>query len=223
MACTSSNMRCKVEAIVNSRIGSAILPLRIITPDAPVEKSPEMGFTPECKPCTLWISTPSSMPAMSSSCDFVPGVSCNAMQPTPPPTALPVLFVSARRAEYEECTYICNTPSLMSTLRRAARPSLSISVAVYARESVGSSVRVISGLATSSPRRPANKLRPFTTLSPFKVEPMIPKNCDVTMGSSTTVVRLLGGFTAPNKRVARSAAFFAAFGRSNSPGFLPNA
>ena len=163
------------------------------------------------------------MSAMSSSCVFVPGVSCNAKHPTPPPTALPVLFVPARRAEYDECTNICNTPSLISTLRRAAKPSLSISDAVYARESVGSSTKVISGLATASPRRLANKLRPFTTLSPFKVDPIMPRNCAVTIGSSTTVVRLLGGFTAPSKPVALFAASTPAFAKSNSAGFLPNA
>jgi hypothetical protein len=36
------------------------------SPDAPVEKSPDTGFTPECRPCTIWISTPSSMPATSA-------------------------------------------------------------------------------------------------------------------------------------------------------------
>ena len=72
-------------------------------PDAPVEKSPDTGFTPEWRPCTIWISTPSSMPAIRSACGRVPGVSDSARQPQPgvllkpPRVALPVDAVPLRR------------------------------------------------------------------------------------------------------------------------------
>ena len=51
----------------------------------------------------------------------------------------------------------------------------------------------------------------------------MPRNCAVTIGSSTTVVTLDAGFTAPNKRVARSAAVRAAVGKSNNSGLSPSA
>ena len=76
----------------------------------PVEKSPLTGFTPEWRPWTIWMSTPSSIDAMSSAGDRSPGTSCIAIQPQPgvprkpPRTALPVEAVPARRAEYDECT-----------------------------------------------------------------------------------------------------------------------
>ena len=37
---------------MNSRTGPPSAPLRISSPDAPVEKSPLIGFTPRCSPCT---------------------------------------------------------------------------------------------------------------------------------------------------------------------------
>ena len=72
IATMSCSMRCKVDPIVNSRIGAPTDPLTMFIPDAPVEKSPEIGLTPLCRPETSWMSTPSSMPAISSACDFEP-------------------------------------------------------------------------------------------------------------------------------------------------------
>ena len=77
--------------------------------------------------------------------------------------------------------------------------------------------------ATCSPRRSRNRLRPLTTLSPFSVEEMTPRNWAVTNGSSTTVSRLLGGFVAPSRRVARSAASPAALSRSKPLGLAGDA
>ena len=97
------------------------------------------------------------------------------MQPTPgvllnpPRTAEPVDTVPERRALYAFCTKSFSTPPSMSTLRRVARPSPSVSVAVKASGSVGSSTRVMSGEATSSPMRSANSERPFSTASPSSV------------------------------------------------------
>ena len=53
--------------------------------------------------------------------------------------------------------------------------------------------RMMRGSATVSPSLSAKKLRPFETFSPLRVLDSTPKNCDVTYGSRTTVVRLLGG------------------------------
>ena len=47
-------MRCSVEATVTSRTGSASSPPRIMSPSAPTEKSPLIGFTPEWTPVTDW-------------------------------------------------------------------------------------------------------------------------------------------------------------------------
>ena len=47
-------MRCRVEATVTSRTGSARPPPAIISPSAPTEKSPLTGFTPEWTPVTDW-------------------------------------------------------------------------------------------------------------------------------------------------------------------------
>src|SRR4029077_16468086 len=132
----SSSMRWSVDAMVNSRTGAPTTPLVMSRPAAPVEKSPLIGLTPECSPCICCTSRPSSMSAISSSWVRVPGTSERARQPTPgvpanpPRVALPVDTVDARRAEYELCTNWRSTPSSISTLRRAARPSPSTSVAV---------------------------------------------------------------------------------------------
>ena len=72
-AVTSCSMRCSVEAIVNSRSGSASSPPRMRRPSAPVDRSPETGLTPECRPETSCTSTPSSTPAISSAAVAVPG------------------------------------------------------------------------------------------------------------------------------------------------------
>ena len=48
----SSSMRCSVDAIVTSRTGSANAPSRTMSPSAPTEKSPLIGFVPECRPLT---------------------------------------------------------------------------------------------------------------------------------------------------------------------------
>ena len=78
------------------------MPPVITRPEAPVEKSPDTGFTPEWMPATCWMSTPSSMPATSSACERVPGASWRAMAPhdgvdLKPRTALPVEAVPLRR------------------------------------------------------------------------------------------------------------------------------
>lgn len=104
ISATSNSMRCNVDAIVNSRMGAPTLPLVIINPDAPTEKSPLIELTPLCKPCTDCTKTPSSMSAIIAAWSRVPGCNCKAIQPTPgvplnpPRTALPVLRVAARRA-----------------------------------------------------------------------------------------------------------------------------
>ena len=95
-------MRWSVEAMVNSRMGSPSEPPVMRRPSAPVEKSPLTGLTPECRPSTEAMSTPSPTWASSSSCVAVPGANDSAMQPTPgvdlkPRTALPVEAVPDRR------------------------------------------------------------------------------------------------------------------------------
>ena len=60
-------------------------------------------------------------------------------------------------------------------------------------------------------------LRPFTTPSPLSVDEMMPRNCAVTNGSRTTVSRWVGGFVAPSRRVARSAA---SLGRRSTSSFV---
>ena len=49
---TSSSIRCSVEPMVNSRTGPPSSPLAISRPAAPAEKSPLIGLTPLCRPCT---------------------------------------------------------------------------------------------------------------------------------------------------------------------------
>ena len=61
----SSSIRCSVEAIVSSRTGAPTVPLVISIPEAPVEKSPLTGLTPECRPDTDCTSSPSSTSATS--------------------------------------------------------------------------------------------------------------------------------------------------------------
>ncbi len=92
---------------------------------------------------------------------------------------------------------------------------------MYANVLVGSSTSVTMGLATTSPSRSLNRLRPLATASPLSVLEMTPRNIAVTYGSSTTVTRFDDGLTAPSSRVARSAASFAAFARSNWSGERP--
>ena len=101
-ATTSESIRWMVEPMVTSRTGSASLPSRNMRPSAPVEKSPDTGLTPECRPLTLCTSRPSPRSAMSSSWLFVPGSSVMARQATEgvllmPRTAEPVDAVPDRR------------------------------------------------------------------------------------------------------------------------------
>ena len=97
-------------------------------------------------------STPSPTSASSSAWLSVPGSSETARQPTPGVRleAAPHGRAGGRRARRggrcRRCARTgCSTPSSMSTLRRVARPSPSVSVAVKARGSVGSSTRVSDG------------------------------------------------------------------------------
>ena len=64
-------------------------------------------------------------------------------------------------------------------------------------------------------------LRPFDTFSPLNALDNTLMNCEVTYGSSTIVVRLVGGLVAPSNRVARSAASRAALSKSKSLGESP--
>ena len=101
------SIRCSVDATVISRIGSASLPLRIIRPSAPTEKSPLIGFTPEWTPVIDWTKRPSPTAAStpSSSYPSVPGASVSARHPgpgvpaNPPLTAEPVEDTPAREAD----------------------------------------------------------------------------------------------------------------------------
>ncbi len=109
----------------------------------------------------------------------------------------------------------------MSGTRRVARPSPSAAVAVIASGLVGSSTRVTSGDATSSPTRSANSDRPFSTFSPDTAKPRMARNCAVTNGSRTTVVRNDDGFVAPSIRVVRSAVSRAHSSMSSSDASRP--
>ena len=60
-------------AIVNSRSGSASSPPRIARPEAPTEKTPVTGLTPECRPATSVTKTPSPASASSSAKESAPG------------------------------------------------------------------------------------------------------------------------------------------------------
>ena len=89
--------------MVNSLTGSPSAPPLMRRPSAPVEKSPLMGLTPECRPDTPRISTPSSIPATRSAGLRSPGESARARVPTwgvdeKPRTAEPVEAVPMRRA-----------------------------------------------------------------------------------------------------------------------------
>src|SRR5690606_36548160 len=72
-AATSPSRRGIVEAMVASRMGSAGTPSRIMRPATPTEKSPDTGFTPECRPAIEVTRSPWSTPATSSSCVPLPG------------------------------------------------------------------------------------------------------------------------------------------------------
>jgi hypothetical protein len=95
-------MRWSVDAMVNSFTGAPTVPLLMRRPSAPVEKSPLMGFTPEWRPDTPRISTPSSISATSSAGVVGPGVRARARVPTcgvdeKPRTAEPVEAAPSRR------------------------------------------------------------------------------------------------------------------------------
>ena len=49
---TARSIETRSLAIVNSRSGSASSPPRIARPEAPTEKTPVTGLTPECRPAT---------------------------------------------------------------------------------------------------------------------------------------------------------------------------
>jgi hypothetical protein len=57
---------------VNSRTGPASSPAPISRPEAPTEKTPETGLTPEWSPATSVTKTPSPASASSSSKPAVP-------------------------------------------------------------------------------------------------------------------------------------------------------
>ena len=64
---TSCSIRCSVEAMVNSRTGSASCAVADHEARGTGrEVAADTGFTPECRPCTIWMSTPSSTSATSS-------------------------------------------------------------------------------------------------------------------------------------------------------------
>src|SRR5207247_495661 len=80
-------------ATVSSRHAARSSPPATRRPCAPVEKSPETGFTPECRPVTDCTSTASPTSASSSACVFVPAAGAMARAPAlgvdlnPPRTA----------------------------------------------------------------------------------------------------------------------------------------
>ena len=101
---------------------------------------------------TDWTSTPSSTSAISSACGAVPGTQRQGQAADAGRALEPAADrVAGRRACRPGgpctplCTNCCSTPPSISTLRRAARPSPSMSVAVYACGLVGSSTSVTSG------------------------------------------------------------------------------
>ena len=49
---TARSIETRSPAIVNSRTGAASSPPAISRPEAPTEKTPETGLTPECRPAT---------------------------------------------------------------------------------------------------------------------------------------------------------------------------
>ncbi len=102
-AATSPSIFWMVEAMVNSRRGSPTAPPAMRRPSAPVEKSPETGFTPECRPETDCTRMPSPTWAMRASWLSSPGSRETAWQPAPgvllkpPRMAEPVDAVPERR------------------------------------------------------------------------------------------------------------------------------
>ena len=70
---TARSIETRSLAIVNSRSGSASSPSRIARPEAPTEKTPETGLTPECRPATSVTRTPSPASRSSSSKPSVAG------------------------------------------------------------------------------------------------------------------------------------------------------
>ena len=225
---TSSSIRCSVDAIVNSRTGApsvtvgdqqagctrgevaadrvdaAVHAGHALHQHAVGDVGDELGLRPRAGH-QLQGQAPHPRRALEATADCVAGAD--------------------RAGARERCRTSARSCAAhrrrSSTLRRAARPSPSSSVAVYACGLVGSSTSVNSGLATGSSMRSRNRLRPLMTDSPFRVPEMTPKNCAVTNGSSTTVNRLLGGLVEPSSRVARSDASRAAFSRSKSSGERP--
>ena len=185
---TSCSMRCSVEAMVNSRTGSASWPLRMRRPEAPVEKSPLTGLTPECSSWTdldqhAVVDVGRSARLATRARAAVAG----ARQPTPGVPLNPPAHGIAGGRGAGPAGRVRRVHELLqhagrrsATLRRAASPSPSSSVAVYASGLVGSSTRVTIGDATSSPRRSVNSERPLATASPLSVLEMIPRNFAVT-------------------------------------------
>ena len=57
---------------MNSRTGSASAPSRIARPEAPTEKTPVTGLTPEWRPATSVTKIPSPASASSSSVESSP-------------------------------------------------------------------------------------------------------------------------------------------------------
>ena len=65
-ALTALSIPTRSPAIVNSRTGSARAPSRIARPEAPTEKTPVTGLTPEWRPATSVTKMPSPASASSS-------------------------------------------------------------------------------------------------------------------------------------------------------------
>ena len=133
----SSSMRCSVEAIVISRTGRADLTVRDQQAGGAGREVAADGVDAGVQALHLLHEQPVvDVGDQLGLAARVPGGSDSARQPTPgvpanpPRVALPVDTVAARRAEYELWTNLRSVPFSIRTLRRAARPSPSTSVAV---------------------------------------------------------------------------------------------
>ena len=197
-----------------SRTGDASSPPSISLPDAPTEKVPDTGLTPEWSPATSVTYSPS--PALARRAPpgpASPGSTTRFDVPTdggdavraaagvagggPPRPARGAGVVEERRAAARRRSGRCG--------RRGA-PSPSKGALDGPSGSVPSSASRRTGSATSSPSRSANSERPRWTASADSIAPMKPMNEAATKASSTTGQRRLSGWRAPTSASARSAA-----------------
>ena len=181
-------------------------------PSAPVEKSPLIGLTPECRPDTDWhehavVDAGEQLAGRRRPGREGQGPACRRCGVDEKPrTAEPVEAVphaAGRVAVVQEALRARRRRS--AGVRRVARPSPSTAVAVMAAG--------FGGVVDEGHERrrhlladPVGEQRAALqhVLGADRAKPRMPRNWAVTNGSSTTVARGDGGFVAPSMRVARA-------------------